>query len=333
MIVRDWTQASRDVTAPLYDRRRRERMRALGWDSSGSWRDVETARTTWGLPGLLAEDEAGRVRGWAFYMADGLAVHIGGLVADTPRATRALLDRILTTSEAVGAESLSGFIFDEASGLMLELARRGFEVEPFLYLARDLTASSRSVRLRPDSRSVRLQPDRGDAPVAAGVWHPDDVVVAAALLREAYGPDAGRHFAPGHTPGEWERYVRNLVEQTACGTLDTRSTRVIRSSSGMDALVLVTAIAERTAHLAQVAVHPSRQGQRLAQRLVLDVCEHAADRGFTSATLLVAASNVPARRLYDQLGFVPRARFVAARKILASQPVARSFSSASEPTG
>jgi ribosomal-protein-alanine N-acetyltransferase len=80
----------------------------------------------------------------------------------------------------------------------------------------------------------------------------------------------------------------------------------------MNAVVLVTAIGPKTAHIAQLAVHPDHRRRRLAERLVAGACELAASTGRDEITLLVGESNTAARRLYERVGFTPRATFIAA---------------------
>ena len=194
-------------------------------------------------------------------------------------------------------------MFERAPSLTLELTRRGFSVEPFLYLQRH-------------QLDATWRPAAGARPTDG--WPEGDIHRAAALLRTAYGTGAAaRHFAPRGLLTDWQRYVRNLVEQTACGALNAEATRVVRADDEIQALALLTTVADRTAHLAQVAVHPGQQGQGLATMLVNESCARAAAQGCTSATLLVGAPNRPARRLYESLGFTTRAAFVAAHRAVA----------------
>lgn len=302
MIIRHWRDVDDHVMAALYQREQRSWVNTLGWDASSTWTTIEAARVTWGLPGFVALDR-GRVRGWTFYLPEQGEVHVGGLAADTPRATCLLLDALLDAADTAGAQTISCFMFERAPALTLELTRRGFDVEPFLYLQRH--------RL-----DAGWRPPAGARPTDS--WQPGDTDRAAALLRTAYGTGAaGRHFAPKGLLAEWQRYLRNLVEQTACGTLDAEATSVLRGEDGMQALTLLTAVGDRTAHLAQVAVHPALQGQGIASRLVNESCARAAAEGYTSATLLVGATNRSARRLYESLGFTTRAAFVAAHRAVA----------------
>ena len=105
--------------------------------------------------------------------------------------------------------------------------------------------------------------------------------------------------------------MRSLVERPGCGVIEPAVTRVVRHGGDLQALVLATRIAPGTLHLPQVAVHPSRRREGLAERLVEEACRAAAARGVKQATLLVADSNTNARALYDKMGFTSMSAFVA----------------------
>jgi ribosomal protein S18 acetylase RimI-like enzyme len=293
--VCDWRDAAPDTVAPLYRHGRERWLRELGWETSGAWQQIEQARTTWGLPGLLAVDDGGQVRGWSYFHLQDTILHVGGLIADTPLATRALVGTLAGLARAEGIDGLSCFVFEEAPEIYAELERRGFAPEHFIYLARDLQPSMQAPAV----------------PHADG-WTDGDLTGAAALLRAAYDADDAKYFAPGHTAAAWERYVRSVVDQTGLGSFNPAATRLVRNGDRLDAAVLMTALSADTAHIAQVAVHPSRRREGLAAALVEGACHRAAQSGCRQATLLVGASNRPARRLYGALGFYPRAAFVAA---------------------
>jgi ribosomal protein S18 acetylase RimI-like enzyme len=304
--VCDWREAGPEVLAPLYAQGQRRWLSALGWDTASSCGILEHARTTQGLPGLLAVDDAGQVRGWTFFHLQDNVLHVGGLAAETAVATRALVGAIVELGEDSGAVTVSCFVFDEAPGLAEAIEHAGFGIEPFIYLARDIVPG----------------PLRGPRWVRA--WEPQDIDGAAELLSEAYVPGSATYLVPNHTPAAWQRYVRNLVEQTGLGTLNPPATRVLpgeahrppgsTAEDPIDGLVVVTALSAATAHLAQVAVRPSRRGKGTARDLVDDACRLAAGQGYSRATLLVGATNRTARRLYANLGFTPGGRFIGARR-------------------
>jgi ribosomal protein S18 acetylase RimI-like enzyme len=92
------------------------------------------------------------------------------------------------------------------------------------------------------------------------------------------------------------------------------ATRVSRDDYGLQALALITSISGKTAHLAQLAVHPDARGCGVAMRLVREALACAAQEGRSAMTLLVGEHNDTARRLYAALGFTARAMFIAASR-------------------
>jgi ribosomal protein S18 acetylase RimI-like enzyme len=299
MIVRDWRDADPADTQLLYAREQDFWVRNLAWDASNSWREIEQARTTWGLPGRIAIDHKRTVRGWSYYMPDGETLHVGGIAAETKDATAALLDACLEIAAIPPRPvRVSCFVPSRAEGFEAALVERGFSCEPYHYLTRALTASSGN-----------------DDPFEGDGWREDDLAAAAELLRTAYGDD-GRHFAPRGTLPEWEHYTRGLVERPGCGDLEPAITRVVRDAGTMIALVLATRVAPGTIHLAQIAVHPGRRREGFARKLVDEACRLAQPRAARKATLLVGEKNTAARKLYASMGFEPRATFIAATKAI-----------------
>jgi ribosomal protein S18 acetylase RimI-like enzyme len=297
MNVRDWRDADPADTRWLYAREQDFWVRELAWDASSAWRDIEQARTTWGLPGRIVFDHARTPRGWSYYMPDGETLHVGGIAAETPEATAALLDACLDMAAVPPRPvRVSCFVPDRAEGFEPALVARGFACERYHYLSRPL----------PFGNGPTGGPD-------ADTWREADLLLSTKLLQAAYGAD-GRHFAPRGTAAEWEHYVRGLVERPGCGVLEPAITRVLRDGSDMIALVLATRVAPGTLHLAQVAVHPSHRRKGLARRLVEEACSRAGLRGARQATLLVGETNTAARALYAAMGFEPKSTFIAATK-------------------
>jgi len=291
MIVRDWRDADPSDTQVLYAREQEYWVRELAWDASTAWKEIEQARVTWGLPGFIAVDSNRTVRGWAYFLPEGETAHLGGVVADTREATNALLDACLESALRPPLPArVSCFVPIRAEGFEEALRERGFVCEHYHYLSRNIAA--------------------GDDSTHADSWDAGDLLPAATLLRESYDSE-GKHFAPRGTSEEWEQYVRSLVERPGCGVIEPTVTRVIRNGGHLQALVLATRIAPGTLHLPQVAVHPSRRRQGLAERLVEEACRAAAARGVKQATLLVAEGNTSASALYEKIGFTSTSAFIA----------------------
>lgn len=302
MNVRDWRQLPAEALAPLYASERARALRSLHWDFTTIWHEVEHARTTWGLPGLVACDPAGRIHGMTFYVAEGDRLDVGGIVSDDVRATDALLDGVLGTAAAVEGCVVRMLVFDGAVALRSALKTRRFQVEPHLYLSRTLRTPTRTAAGLAE----------GPRPCFTA-WEERDIAGAAALLRRAYEPSAGTLFAAHNDPAEWERYVSNLVAHPGCGMLDASATAVLRDGSELRGLAMITEIAPQVAHLAQLAVDPASRGQRLGRALLDEACLRLAARGYRLLTLLVAEGNRAARALYGSAGFDQDATFLGAR--------------------
>lgn len=292
MIVSDWRLLPASTTAELYRRERIRWRRRLDWETASTWNTLETARTTWGLPGLVCHDGSGRVRGWTFYLPRHDRLDVGGFVADDPLATHALFDALL--ERAGGCAGLSGFLYSNAPGFDDALASQGMGVRSFFYLVRPLETT----------------PDDVTRPTGLTGWAGEGLEEAGRLLRAAYG-ETGRIFARRNQVHEWTEYVGNLVRDPACGVHSPQLSRALLHQDGLGALAIVTMISARTAHLAQIAVHPSLQRRGVAQQLLGDVLLGARDAGLSRLSLLVGGDNVRARALYRRLGFVERERFVA----------------------
>jgi ribosomal protein S18 acetylase RimI-like enzyme len=302
MHLRDWRGAPPSALAPWYEAERRRWMRVLQWDSGDGWREVEQARTTWGLPGLLAIDRGGVVRGFTFYLLEGDRLEIGGLVSARTEATEALLEGLLAAADGARAPSVRGLLLDAGDGLCDVLRRRGFQLGTHRYLTCALPQAAGAPR-----------PDSGlPEPLVAGPWQDEDTPAVAALLRDAYDRDEAELFAPGDAIEAWQTYVGNLVTYAGCGVLNRAATRVVRDGDAVAAVALVTDISPGVAHLVQLAVaHPLR-GRAIGRRLVAEVCDHLSGLGYSAITLMVSASNQAANRLYETCGFRQGATFLSA---------------------
>jgi ribosomal protein S18 acetylase RimI-like enzyme len=314
MILRDWSDLSGEVLAPIYDAERRRWLQLLQWDSLAACGEIEHARVTWGLPGFVAIDHAGRIRGMAYYLLEADRIDIGAIVSESDAATDVLLDGILTVADALDLGTVRALTLDAAAALGSALNTRDFHVEPHLYLSRRLQVAEDPQPSRAERLWARLV-DRTTPVVTPGpldAWQDDDVEPAAALLARSYDRASGSLFAPNHEAGEWSRYVRNLVTHVGCGVLNRQMTQVLREGDDIRALALITDIAPRVAHLVQLAVDPTGRGARVGEALVERSCQQLREAGYDALTLLVASTNAPARALYDRLGFRHDSCFLAA---------------------
>ena len=292
MIVRDWRDADPSDTQVLYAREQEYWVRELAWDASTAWREIEQARVTWGLPGFIAIDTDRTVRGWAYFLPEGETVHLGGVVADTRGGHEALIDACLESAlRPPRPARVSCFLPIRAEGFEEILRERGFTCEHYRYLSRPIATGEDTTEAEPWNAGDL---SAGRRPPSRVVWRRGQTLCPA---RHARGMGAVRA-----KPGGASRLRRDRTDRHA------------RRSQRHDAagLVLATRIAPGTLHLPQVAVHPARRREGLAQRLVEEACRAAAARGVKQATLLVADSNAGARALYEKMGFTDTSAFLAA---------------------
>jgi ribosomal protein S18 acetylase RimI-like enzyme len=259
------------------------------------WAVVEAARNAGTLPGIVAEDASG-IRGWAFFLVNGDALHLGALVADSSDVSHAILERVLSAPEAAQTDTAFIFVPEVAPGLSPLLADRGFASERYRYLSKRITPLPISS-------------------VEAPAWSQRTVNDVAALLARAYPRvDPLRSFAPLGTFEQWREYVTGLFSAAAYGEFLPACSvlQLGADATRLEAVVMATRIGARTAHLPQVAVDPAAQGRGVGRQAVSAALDHLAQRGFSGVTLLVAEGNSKARRLYDRLGFNDTGAFISA---------------------
>ena len=301
MILEDWRDAPPEGLAPLYEAERARWLRILRWDTSASWREVEQARSTWGLPGLVARDPRGPLRGFAFYLLEGDRLDLGGLCSDDPAAIALLLDGVLTAVERSSVRTVRALLLDDRTTLTDIFRSHAFDVEPHFYM-------SRAIATGPVPQSRRL-PET----LRADGWKDGDEAAVAALLHRAYGSASGGVlFAPTGQLAEWERYVGNMAAHGGCGVLNRVLTRVVRGGQDVRAAAIISDIGPRTAHLVQLAVDDPLRGTGLGRLLMDDACARLHASGYTTFTLMVGGANGAARSLYDRAGFRCDATFVNA---------------------
>jgi ribosomal protein S18 acetylase RimI-like enzyme len=290
-----WTNVPASAFAAVVAAEQARWRDTLHWDTRDLWAVVEQARLDGRLGGAVTTADDGAVTGYAYWSVHHGEVHCGALTSATPGGTAVLLDALLTASRSHDAAPIRLFASASAPGVDDLLVARGFEAELYAYLASPASASDRT---RPVGRA----------------WDIRDLDATAELLRASYaGADAARPFAPRGTSAEWRQYASELVLGHGCGRFRSSLSLALPGPRGtLDGVALVTDIGEGSAHLAQLAVHPSTQGAGLATRIVDTVRAMAAAAGYRRLTLLVRDGNRVAERLYARLGFERRATFASA---------------------
>ena len=293
MRVIDWRAASAATVARLLGDEARWWRADLGWDLGPAFADVEPARASGQLPGLLVMDDDGGVAAWGFFTGDDDVVQIGAMGATSVAGADLLIHTIVQAAEDVGASAVVAFARPGLAGVAEALGSAGFAMDVY----RHLEAPTRHFRGFAAELRTCSEADFPHLPQ---------------LFERAYRDSRElRPFAPRGTAREWATYVGQLLHTRGCGDFQVRAS-VVSGVAPLDGAALVTAIGDSTAHLAQLAVDPSARGRGLGQRLIEAAASSARARGFSSMTLLVSATNAAAQALYDRLGFSQTASFVAA---------------------
>lgn len=300
MRIEAWQRASSAEMARLYRAEHARFLSALGWETTSTWATLEPARTAGHVSGLVARAADGAIRGWTFYVRRDDEVQIGGFTA-AGEACVPLLDGVFDSAATSADTSLRVFGYLDAPGLADALAARGFSVGGYDYWCAPLVAAAPP----PDVRS----------------WRAGDLWATAELLRAAYPRhEVLRPFGAGG-PESWMEYVVGLTATTGCGVFAPDLSVVVPGPSHtLAAVALVSRLGPAMAHLAQMAVHPQAARRGLGTAVLTAAMHGAAVQGVPEMSLLVAADNQPARRLYRRHGFTATASFVTAWAAPSGQP-------------
>lgn len=302
MKIVDWRQVDARALALVFARERARWLVELWWDTREAWTQVECARSTWGLPGLAAVDDGGRVRGLTFFHADGARFEMGGVFAESEPVRLALLDGAIAVCEEAGGDEIRAFAYAGVSSTAGVFESRGFAVEGVDYLSLDLGAADGAGPVKCLGLSVRG-------------WQDGDVEQVGALLHASYDAASARRFVADGSAAGWRTYVGNLVKHAALGRILPDATRIASAGDRLVGAVLATDLGPATAHIPQVAIHPQWRRKGLAGALVDDAARRLRTSGYARVTLMASASNRAAQVLYRKRGFVEAGTFISALRL------------------
>ncbi len=247
--------------------------------------------------------EGAEVRAYGALRPWGRAGWLGVEVVVDPEARRrglgrALLERLVAEARARGTLTLAATAPDRPAEPGEFLRRQGFRLE----LARQ------HMRLQPirvpDARAVpgcRLRPASQDESTAL-----------AALTNLAYGPGSTDEAT-------YRRYLQDSGARVWAA----------ERSGGAELLGLCEAHGRETAldgrvlisgHIASLAVHPKERRQGLGRWLLAAGIGYCLETGWPTVELNVDCDNLPARRLYESVGFTRSYGYAVYRRDLGSAP-------------
>ncbi len=251
----------------------------------------------------------GRIAGYSFFFYEDAKGLIGNLYVQPGESrlegAQTLLDHVLETLLATPGlarveTQLPHFSLDE---LGTQFRSQGFSA--FL---RRFMAVSLSVRPAPPEGAG----SQGEAKrnileeVEIVPWERRHDHQAARLLFEVYRNHVDSRINDHYKSLEGSaRLVENIVRHWGCGeNLPGASLVTIhRPTQRIAAVLAMTAVRPRTAHIPQIAVAPEFQGSGLGTAMMNLSFRSLAKQGFKEVTLTVTDRNAGAVRLYERLGF------------------------------
>jgi len=144
--------------------------------------------------------------------------------------------------------------------------------------------------------------------VTAAPMMPNDLDEIMPLERRCFAdPWTRRMYLSDLTTNEVATYlvVRRTIDDrpwTAVGVTRSEAPAIVCGPSSILAYGGFWLLVDE-AHIATIASHPDWRGCGLGQWLMLALLDAASARGAVSSTLEVRAGNLPARRLYEKLGY------------------------------
>ena len=133
---------------------------------------------------------------------------------------------------------------------------------------------------------------------------PDDAAQLLSFLKEAYGSTDYLASYPEeieYTEESEAEYIRNAADKPGELCLGAFHDNILIGNASLSCVRERIKLSHR-AELA-IAILPGFRGQGLGRRLMKAAIRKAKEHGYLQVELEVASSNIPARKLYESLGF------------------------------
>ncbi len=265
----------------------------LLWDISDPLAALRRVVERQGVPGKAVRVGPQTV-GYAYYVISGDLGVISGLVVipawDTPEVGGSLLQATVDAIRQQGVRRIESPCVSMASPWLVPVYEgAGFQTSWRAFLRVDLPQAQAPVR---GPTLVQLEP-----------WRGTHLREAAAIMQAAYHATVDVELNMLYRTVEGCSIVlENLLHQGGCGPLVAAASAFARHRGQGIGFVVVTEIAPRQGHLAQVAVLPAYQRQGVG-RLLVDYClSRLAARHFDTLSLIVSRANQRAFRMYQAMG-------------------------------
>lgn len=280
----------------------------LHWDYQNTLRILSGFIASYSLPGFVIRNE-GEVTGYCYYVIDPPVAFLGSVfVLDEhaePEAYDALIGQAVAAMKSGSRISrIEAQIFAFNRDLREIFRGYGFEAIPRGFLARELDRPADPPP--PDHRTVfggcRVVP-----------WQEKYLGAAAEVVFDSYVQSFDARICRDYqTRQGCLRFLRNLIENPACGRFSRTETLLAIDQGGtVQGLLLATRIDEKTGMIPQLSVRRQSQGRGLGGHLLRTYFATCRQAGLDRVTLSVSEANARAFRLYLRMGFTVRRRFHA----------------------
>jgi len=210
-----------------------------------------------------------------------------------------LIRETVSAIRRAGASRIEGpFISIDSPWLPQIFEQQGFHTYWREFLRRQINAPGnrdRNERAADARAKVYLEPLRGS-----------NLRGAASVMRAAYegGVDAEMNQQYRSDDG-CELVLDDLLNLGGCGNPVVEASVVARHRGSAIGFIVMTEIARRQAHLAQIAVLPEYHHQGVGRLLLRHSLSKLADQAFETISLIVSRQNRRALNIYELMGFEP----------------------------
>lgn len=282
--------AALDVLCQREIRLWRER---LFWDVSARVATFGRLLERRGVQGVALRIEP-RVVGYAYYVISGRLGVLVGLDIEpdwaVPEAGETLLSAVLRALWRHDITRIeSPFVSFDHAWLPRAFEAQGFRTYWREFLRIQVTEPPESACVLPQ---MRLES-----------WQGGHLTEAAAIMHAAYAGEVDTEMSLLYRTASGCRSVlEHILYQQSSGKPVDRASAFVRHRGQGIGFVVITEIAHRQGHLAQVAVHPAYQGQGVGQLLLNYSLSQLAALKFDTLSLIVSRDNVRALNLYRACG-------------------------------
>jgi ribosomal protein S18 acetylase RimI-like enzyme len=266
----------------------------LLWDISHPLEVLRRVIGRRGVPGKAVRVGTQTV-GYTYYVISGSLGVLSGLVVapawNIPEVGGSLLQATIDAIRQRGVRRIESPCVSMASPWLVPVCERAGLQAAWRAFLRVKLAEGAHASVQ-SSALVRLEP-----------WQEMHVHEAAAIMQAAYQTTVDVELNLLYRTVEGcSSVLDNLQQQGGCGPLVAEASVFARYRGQGIGFVVVTEIAPRQGHLAQVAVLPAYQRQGVGRMLVNHCLTQLAARHFDTLSLIVSRANSRALRLYQALG-------------------------------